>query len=239
MAAAIIAATSIAERKGVGEMTAFEVTPRNKVLRLAKRAVYDAEEIYAIVDAAMICHVGYQIDGQPYAMPTLIARDGDTLLLHGSATSRTIVHAGAGHPVCVTVTHTDGIVLARSVFNHSINYRSAMLYGTGHAITDADEKLAAMYRFTEKLLPGRWDDVRPMTPQEFKATGIVAVPIDSASAKVRTGMPSDEPEDVDLPFWGGVIPLRQVMDDPLPDSHVPAEMPVPEYLIEHVRRNGG
>jgi nitroimidazol reductase NimA-like FMN-containing flavoprotein (pyridoxamine 5'-phosphate oxidase superfamily) len=220
-------------------MTAFSVTPRNKVLRLAKRGVYDKDEVYAIVDAAMICHVAYQIDGQPYAMPTLIARDGDTLLLHGNAASRTILHAGAGNPVCVTVTHTDGIVLARSIFNHSINYRSAMLYGVGQAVTDPDEKLAAMYRFTEKLLPGRWDDVRPMTDQEFKATGIVAVPIDSASAKVRTGMPADEPEDVGLPYWAGIIPLRQVMDDPLPDSHVPAGTPVPEYLLAHVERNRG
>ena len=220
-------------------MGAFEVTPRNKVLRLAKRAIYDEDEVYAIVDAAMICHVGYEIDGQPYVMPTLIARDGDTLLLHGSATSRTITHAGAGNPVCITVTHSDGIVLARSVFNHSINYRSALLYGTGRLITDPDEKLAGLILFTEKLVPGRWDDVRPMTPQEFKATGIVAVPIESASAKVRTGMPVDEPEDVDLPIWGGVIPIRQVMDDAIPDTHVPDEMPVPEYLRQHVARNRG
>ena len=217
-------------------MTTFDTTRRNKVLRLAKRALYDHDEVYAIVDAAMICHVGYEIDGQPYAMPTLIARDGDTLLLHGSATSRTIQHAGAGNPVCVTVTHTDGIVLARSVFNHSINYRSAMLYGAGRFITDREEKLDALIRFTEKLLPGRWDDVRPMTPQEFKATGIVAVPIDSASAKVRTGMPVDEPEDVELPIWGGIVPIRQVLDDPIPDTHVPDGMQVPEYLQQHLSR---
>jgi hypothetical protein len=217
-------------------MSTFSTTPRNKVLRSAKRALYDHEEVYAIVDAAMICHVAYEIDGQPYAMPTLIARDGDTLLLHGSATSRTILHAGAGNPVCVTVTHTDGIVLARSVFNHSINYRSAMLYGAGRMITEREEKLDALIRFTEKLLPSRWDDVRPMTPQEFKATGIVAVPIDSASAKVRTGMPVDEPEDVELPIWGGIVPIRQILDDPIPDSHVPDGMPVPEYLREHIKR---
>jgi len=217
-------------------MTAFDVTPRNKILRSAKRALYDHDEVYAIVDAAMICHVGYEMDGQPYVMPTLIARDGDTLLLHGSATSRTILHAGAGNPVCITVTHTDGIVLARSVFNHSINYRSAMLYGAGRTITDREEKLAALIRFTEKLLPGRWDDVRPMTPQEFKATGIVAVPIDSASAKVRAGMPIDEPDDVGLPIWGGIIPVRPVFDDPIPDSYVPDDLPVPGYLVEHVER---
>ncbi|MBA2598300.1 MAG: pyridoxamine 5'-phosphate oxidase family protein [Chloroflexota bacterium] len=218
-------------------MTTFDVTKRNKVLRLAKRARYDHDEVYAILDAAMLCHVGYEIDGQPYVMPTLVARDGDTLLLHGSSASRTIRHAGAGHPICVTVTHTDGIVLARSAFNHSINYRSAMLYGRGSLVTERDEKIDALFRFTEKLLPERWDDIRPMTDQELKATGVVAVPIDSASAKVRTGFPADELEDVDLPFWGGVIPMRQVLDDPVPDSHVPADMPVPGYLLDHVARH--
>lgn len=219
-------------------MTAFDVTSRNKVLRLAKRGLYDRDEVYAIIDAAMICHVGYEIDGQPYVMPTLVARDGDTLLLHGSAASRTIRHAGAGNPICVTVTHTDGIVLARSAFNHSINYRSAVLFGRGRSITEREKKLDALFRFTEKLLPGRWDDIRSMTPQEFKATGVVAAPIESASAKVRTGFPSDEPEDIGLPTWGGVVPIRQVLDDPLPDSHVPDDMPVPEYLLDHVKRNG-
>ncbi len=220
-------------------MTVYDVTARNKILRLAKRAVYDEAEVHAIVDAAMICHVAYEIEGQPYAMPTLVARDGATLLLHGHARARTLLHAGAGNPVCITVTHTDGIVLARSVFNHSINYRSAMIYGTGRLITDPEEKLAAMIRFTEKLIPGRWDDVRPMNDQEFTATAVVAVPIDSASAKVRTGMPADEPEDIGLPYWGGVIPMRQVFDAPVPDDHVPADMPVPAYLLDHVARNGG
>lgn len=220
-------------------MAVYDVTKRNQVLRLAKRALYDEEAVHAVVDAAMICHVAYAIDGQPYAMPTLVARDGNTLLLHGHAKSRTLLHAGAGNPVCVTVTHTDGIVLARSVFNHSINYRSAMIYGVGRLITDPEEKLDVLIRFTEKLLPQRWYDVRPMTEQEFKGTSAVAVPIDSASAKVRTGMPADEPEDVDLPYWGGIVPMRQVLDDPIPDSHVPADMPVPGYLLEHVARNRG
>ena len=218
-------------------MTAYDVTTRNKVLRLAKRALYDEETVHAIVDAALICHVGYEIDGQPYAMPTLVARDGGTILLHGHVKSRTLLHAGAGNPVCITVTHTDGIVLARSMFNHSINYRSVMIYGAGHLITDPEEKTAALYRFSEKLLPHRWDDTRPMTDQELKATGVVAVPIESASAKVRGGMPVDEPEDEGLPYWGGIIPVRQVFDDPIPDSFVPDDMPVPAYLLEHIARN--
>jgi nitroimidazol reductase NimA-like FMN-containing flavoprotein (pyridoxamine 5'-phosphate oxidase superfamily) len=218
-------------------MAAYTVTERNKILRLAKRALYDEDVVHGIVDASMICHVAYEIDGQPYAMPTLVARDGNTLLLHGHAKSRTLLHAGAGNPVCVTVTHTDGIVLARSTFNHSINYRSAMIYGHGRLVTDPEEKLDALIRFTEKLLPGRWYDVRPMNDQEFKATGVVAVEIENASAKVRTGMPADEPEDVDLPYWGGIVPIRQVFDDPIPDSHVPEDMSVPDYLLEHVARN--
>jgi nitroimidazol reductase NimA-like FMN-containing flavoprotein (pyridoxamine 5'-phosphate oxidase superfamily) len=220
-------------------MTTYDVTARNRVLRLAKRANYDADEVYAIVDAALVCHVAYAIDGQPYAMPTLIARDGDILLLHGASKSRTLLHAGAGNPICITVTHTDGIVLARSAFNHSINYRSAMIYGSGRLVTDPDEKSQALFRFTEKLLPGRWDDIRPMNAQELKATGVVAVAIDNASAKVRTGMPVDEPEDVDLPYWGGIIPVRQQLGDPIADSHVPADMPAPGYLLEYVERSKG
>jgi hypothetical protein len=218
-------------------MATYEVDSRNKVLRLAKRGLYDEETIFGIVDSALICHVAYEIDGQPYAMPTLIARDGHTLLLHGHAKSRTLLHAGAGNPVCVTVTHTDGIVLARSVFNHSINYRCAMLFGHGRLITDPDEKLEVLFRFTEKLIPGRWDDTRPSTEQELKATVSVAVEIESASAKVRTGMPSDEPEDLDLPTWAGVIPVRQIMEDPLPEEHTPMDMPVPGYLRDLVARN--
>jgi nitroimidazol reductase NimA-like FMN-containing flavoprotein (pyridoxamine 5'-phosphate oxidase superfamily) len=218
-------------------MATYEVDSRNKVLRLAKRSLYNEETIFDIVDSALICHVAYVIDGQPYAMPTLIARDGHTLLLHGHAKSRTLLHAGAGNPVCITVTHTDGIVLARSVFNHSINYRCAMIYGHGRMITDPDEKLDVLYRFTEKLIPGRWEDTRPSTEQELKGTAAVAVEIESASAKVRTGMPSDEPEDVDLPTWAGLIPVRQIMEDPLPEEHTPADMLVPDYLRDLVARN--
>ncbi len=218
-------------------MSTYEVDSRNKVLRLAKRGLYDEKTIFDIVDSALICHVAYEIDGQPYAMPTLIARDGHTLLLHGHAKSRTLLHAGAGNPVCITVTHTDGIVLARSVFNHSINYRCAMLFGHGRLITDPDEKLEVLFRFTEKLIPGRWDDTRPSTEQELKATVSVAVEIESASAKVRTGMPSDEPEDLDLPTWAGVIPVRQIMEDPLPEEHTPVDMPVPGYLRDLVAQN--
>ena len=218
-------------------MATYDVDSRNKVLRLAKRGLYDEETVFDIVDSALICHVAYEIDGQPYAMPTLVARDGNTILLHGHAKARTLLHAGAGNPVCITVTHTDGIVLARSVFNHSINYRCAMIYGKGRLITDPDEKLDVLFRFTEKLIPGRWDDTRPSTEQELKGTAAVAVEIESASAKVRTGMPSDEPEDLELPTWAGVIPVRQIFRDPIPEEHTPDDMAVPGYLRDLVNKN--
>jgi nitroimidazol reductase NimA-like FMN-containing flavoprotein (pyridoxamine 5'-phosphate oxidase superfamily) len=216
--------------KGHPPMTAFEITERNRLLRLAKRGAYDRDEIYPIVDAGLICHVAYEIDGQPYAMPTLHSRVGDTILLHGHGTNRSLLHVGAGNPCCITVTHTDGIVLARSIFNHSINYRSAMLYGNGRLIEEREEKIDALYRFTEKLLPGRWDDVRPMTEQELKATTIIAVEIEQASSKVREGMPKDDEEDQSFPCWAGIIPMHVAIEDPVADGLTAPEMPVPEYL---------
>lgn len=212
----------------------FEVTERNKVLRLAKRGVYDRAEIYRIVDAALVCHVGYSDAGQPYVLPTLHARDGDTLLLHGHARARTLLHAGAGQPLCVAITHVDAVVLARSLFNHSVNYRSATLYGTGRLLTDRDEKLDALHRFTEKLLPGRWDDARQPTEQEIKATAVVVVPIEQASAKIRAGMPADDEEDLTLPIWAGLAPIRQVFDDPVADEQGPLAPPLPDYLAHYV-----
>jgi nitroimidazol reductase NimA-like FMN-containing flavoprotein (pyridoxamine 5'-phosphate oxidase superfamily) len=164
------------------------------------------------------------------------ARDGDTLLLHGSSASRMIRHIAAGHPICATVTLIDGIVLARSIFNHSINYRSAVLFGEGTLIEDPDEKMAALARFTERLMPGRWDDARLPNRKEFKATGIVAVPIETASAKVRTGPPVDEPEDIDLPIWAGVVPVHQAIAEPVPDEHVPGDVSLPHYLSEFIQR---
>lgn len=217
----------------------FEVSKRNKILRLAKRADYDKETVYKIVDDALICHVAYEIDGQPYVIPTLHARDGDTILLHGHGTARTLLHAGEGNPVCIGVTHTDGIVLARSMFNHSINYRSVTIFGVGRLVTDPDEKAAALYRFSEKITPGRWDDVRPMTEQEMKATAVVAVPIDQAVAKVRAGEPKDEPEDIGFPAWAGVVPITESLGDPIAESNVPAGMPVPAYIGALIARRNG
>jgi nitroimidazol reductase NimA-like FMN-containing flavoprotein (pyridoxamine 5'-phosphate oxidase superfamily) len=219
--------------------TAFPVTGRNKLLRLAKRGSYDRDEVYAVVDASLICHVAYAIGDQPYVLPTLYARDGDTILLHGHGSSRTLLHAGDGQPVCIAFTHVDGVVLARSIFNHSINYRSATLYGSGRLLTNRDEKLDALYRFSEKLLPGRWDDVRPMTDQEFKATAIVAVAVEDASAKIRTGPPVDDLEDLTFPTWAGVLPLRETTEAPIPDDHTPASTPVPPYVADWIEARTG
>jgi nitroimidazol reductase NimA-like FMN-containing flavoprotein (pyridoxamine 5'-phosphate oxidase superfamily) len=211
-------------------MTTFDKTARNRIRRLPERGHYDSDTIYAIVDAALICHVGFVVDGQPFVMPTLHARIGDEILLHGASTSRMIRHAAAGAPICITVTHVDGIVLARSVFDHSINYRSAVLYGIGRAVEEDEEKRAALYAFTERLIPGRWDDARQPTVRELRATGVVAVTIESASAKVRSGPPSDEEADLALPVWAGVLPLRQTSGELVAAPNMRPDIAVPGYL---------
>jgi nitroimidazol reductase NimA-like FMN-containing flavoprotein (pyridoxamine 5'-phosphate oxidase superfamily) len=180
---------------------------RIRVKREPQRARYDRETIDAILDEAVLCHLGFAVDGQPYVIPTLHARVGDTLYIHGSSASRALRHAGAGAPVCVTVTLFDGLVLAKSVFNQSVNYRSAVVFGTARAVPD-DEKPAALEALTEQLVPGRWTEARQPTAQELKATSILALTIDEFSAKVRTGGPEDEPEDLDLPVYAGVVPVH-------------------------------
>ena len=180
---------------------------RIRIKREPQRGRYDRETIDAILDEGLICHLGFEVDGQPYVIPTLHARVGDTLYVHGSSASRALRHAGSGAPVCVTVTIFDGLVLAKSVFNHSVNYRSAVIFGTARVVPD-DGKREALHALTDQLVPGRWDEARQPTDQELKATWILAVPIDEASAKVRTGGPEDEPEDLDLPFYAGVVPVH-------------------------------
>jgi uncharacterized protein len=216
-------------------MANFERTDRNRVRRLPKRGAYDHETIYNILDQAMICHVGYVIDGQPFVIPTLFARDEDRILLHGATTSRTLQYIEEGGAVCITVTHIDGLVLAKSVFHHSVNYRSAVLFGTGMLVEDPTEKMRAMELFTERILPGRWADVRPPNAVEFKATSVIAVDIESASAKVREGMPGDDEEDMALPTWAGVLPVRQTYDAPLPAPNN-NDQPLPKYLREFIAK---
>ena len=179
-----------------------------RVKREPQRGVYDRETIDAILDEALVCHLGFAVDGQPYVIPTLHARVGDLLYIHGSAASRMLRHAASDARICVTVTLLDGLVLARSVFNHSIDYRSVVVLGTPTLVEAVDEKREALRAFTEHVAPGRWEDARQPTEQELKATWILSIPLDEASAKVRTGPPEDEPEDLDLPVWAGVVPIH-------------------------------
>jgi uncharacterized protein len=181
---------------------------RIRIKREPHRGRYDRETIDAILDEALICHLGFDVDGQPYVIPTLHARVGDNVYVHGSAASRMLRHLASDVRVCLTVTLFDGLVLARSVFNHSVNYRSVVLLGTARLVEDDDEKVDALHALTDQLAPGRWEEARQPTAKELKATWILALPIEEASAKVRTGAEEDEPEDEHLPVWAGVVPVH-------------------------------
>ncbi|MCG8692825.1 MAG: pyridoxamine 5'-phosphate oxidase family protein [Minwuiales bacterium] len=211
-------------------MTAFTPTDRSRAKRLHQRAAYDRETIYPILDAGVICHVGYAIDGQPYVTPTCYWREGDRLYWHGSSASRMLRQVKTGIPACVTVTHFDGLVLARSGFHSSINYRCVMAFGAAIEVTDKASKTAALEAFVERLTPGRWAELRPMTDQELKATTVVSMEIEEASAKVRTGQPADDDEDYALDVWAGVVPIRQIAGTVEPDPKLKASVPQPAYL---------
>jgi nitroimidazol reductase NimA-like FMN-containing flavoprotein (pyridoxamine 5'-phosphate oxidase superfamily) len=211
---------------------------RTRVKRGHERAEYERSTIDAILDAALVCHLGFERDGQPYVIPTLHARIGDLLYVHGSSASRAVRALGEGIPACVTVTLVDGIVLARSVFEHSINYRSVVVLGTATPVTDPAEKNTVLEAFTEKLLPGRWTDARQPSRQELKATGVLSLPIDEASAKVRTGAPDDgESADAQLDVWAGHIPLVLRALPPVPAPGLRPGIPVPAYARRY-RRSG-
>jgi uncharacterized protein len=190
-------------------MTGRSDVPKHlRVIREPQRGVYDRSAIEAILDEALVCHLGFEVDGQPYVIPTLHARLGDRVYVHGSAASRMLRHAAAELRVCLTVTLLDGLVLARSVFNHSINYRSVVVLGVATNVDGADEKREALRAFTEHVAPGRWDEARQPTEQELKATWILSLPLTEASAKVRSGPPEDDAEDLDFPVWSGVVPIH-------------------------------
>jgi nitroimidazol reductase NimA-like FMN-containing flavoprotein (pyridoxamine 5'-phosphate oxidase superfamily) len=217
--------------------SAFPQTPQNTVKRLPKRGAYDHETVYSILDANLLCHVAFVQEDQPYIIPTLYAREEDTLYLHGASTSRMLAHAESGAPLCIAVTEVNALVLARSVFNHSVNYRSVVAFGRGRLVRDEAEKMRGLTYFTEKLLPGRWQDVRPPNPVEMKATALIAVELETASAKIRTGDPKDEPEDVNLPIWAGLLPLRQGYEAPQPSAD--NRSPLPAYLLDFVAPHNG
>ena len=216
-------------------MTQFQPTERTQVKRLPKRGRYDAETVYQILDHGFVCHVGFAVDGQPYVIPTNYGRSGDTLYLHGSAASRMLKTLSGRVPLCVTVTHVDGLVLARSAFHHSVNYRSAVILGTARLVDAPAEKLEALRVFTEHVMKGRWEDVRQPTEQELKATSVLALPLEEVSAKVRTGGPVDDEEDYTLPVWAGVLPLEIIARSPEPDALRKSDPPLPEYLKNYSR----
>ena len=207
----------------------FTPTERTRIVREPQRAVYDREAIYKILDEGFVCHVGFGSGEQTFVIPTMYARVGDFVYFHGSAASRTLRRAGEGVRVCLTVTLIDGMILARSVFNHSMNYRSVVALGTATAIPDGEEKLAALRAFTEKILPGRWNDARQPNEQELKATSILRLPLTEVSAKVRTGPVEDDAADYALPVWAGTIPLKLTAEPPIPDERCDCGLKAPRY----------
>ena len=210
-------------------------TPRTRVVREPQRAVYDRGVVNRILDEGFICHVGFAIDGQPFVIPTSYGRHDDVLYIHGSAASRMLRNVSGGIPMCVTVTLIDGLVLARSIFNHSMNYRSVVVLGTGTAIEDREEKLTALRLLSEHIVPGRWNEARHPNEKELKATTILRVPIQEFSAKVREGPVIDDEEDYAFPVWAGVLPLNLVARDPIDDSRVADGVGVPDYVKGYSR----
>jgi uncharacterized protein len=207
-------------------MAEFATTARTRVRRAPKRAAYDRATVEAILDEGLVCHLAFVHDGHPFCVPTLHARVGDVVYLHAATKARWATVAEA----CLTVTLVDGLVLARSAFHHSMNYRSATVVGPLRAVVSAREKLDALEAFTERLAPGRWDHVRPPSRQELKATAVLALPLEEASAKVRTGDPVDDDEDHALAVWAGVVPLRTQAGAPVPDARLAAGIGVPEHV---------
>ncbi|WP_344364317.1 pyridoxamine 5'-phosphate oxidase family protein [Streptomyces gobitricini] len=213
--------------------TAYQPTERTVPTRSRDRAAYDRELVHAILDGAYVCHLGFVRDGAPVVLPTLYGRVGERLYVHGSTGSRPLRMAGQadpGLPVCLTVTHVDGLVLARSAFHHSINYRSVVVHGVAHQVTDPAEKRTALDALVDHVVPGRSADSRPANAKELAATAVLRLDLDEVSAKLRTGGPNDDPEDLGLPHWTGVVPVRPTYGTPVPASDLEPSIPVPGYL---------
>jgi nitroimidazol reductase NimA-like FMN-containing flavoprotein (pyridoxamine 5'-phosphate oxidase superfamily) len=216
------------------KMEALQPTERTRLKRMPQRGSYDREIVYQIIDNALFCHVGFVHNDAPFVVPTLHVRIGERLYVHGSAASRMLRTAAGGIPLCVTVTHVDGLILARSAFHHSINYRSAVILGAAEEVTDHDAKLRALHALVEHVLPGRWQDARPPHPKELAATSVLSLPITEASAKIRTGGPSEEAEDYALPIWAGVIPLKMTTGAAVADDRLMGGVEVPEYVANYL-----
>lgn len=211
-------------------------TTRTRVVREPDRAVYDRAAAYQILDEGFICHVGFALDGQPYVIPTSYGRNGDDLYIHGSAASRMLRNLDSGIPVCVTVTLLDGLVLARSIFNHSMNYRSVVILGTATAVKDPAEKLEVLRLLSEHILPGRWDESRQPNEKELKATTALRLPITEFSAKVRQGPVVDDEADYSFPTWAGIVPLTMETGIPVNDARLDPAIEVPEYAKNYSRK---
>ena len=214
----------------------YTPTPRTRVVREADRAVYDREAAYRILDEGFLCHVGFVADGQPFVIPTSYGRTGDNLYIHGSAASRMLRQLKEGVAVCVTVTLLDGLVLARSIFNHSMNYRSVVVLGKATLVDDPAEKLEALRLLSEHILPGRWAESRQPNERELKATSILRIPIDEFSAKVRQGPVVDDEEDYSFPTWAGVIPLEMKAGEPVDDARLLPGQEAPEHTRQYSRK---
>ena len=210
-------------------------SPRTEVRRLPERARYDTDVVHGILDEALVCHVGFVVDGQPVVIPTIHARDGDRLYLHGSPANRMLRTLKRQVDVCVTVTLVDGLVLARSAFHHSMNYRSVVVFGPAREVTDPGEKMSAFRALVDHVTPGRWDDVRAPNEKEIRSTLVLALALTEASAKVRTGPPLDDEADYALPVWAGVIPLRLTAAAAEPDAHVAAGVAPPRAVAGYRR----
>src|SRR5437016_12881033 len=216
-------------------MNKFPQTARTTLKRLPYRGSYDRELIDQILDEGFVCHVGFAVDGQPFVIPTGYARVGDKLFIHGSQASRMLRTLGKGIDVCLTVTLVDGLVLARSAFHHSVNYRSVVILGTAKLVEDPTQKMEALRLFTEHVMKGRWDEIRWPNEQELKGTTVLALPLEEVSAKVRTGGPVDDEEDYELPVWAGVLPLPVTPTAPIADARLKPEIAVPENVTAYAR----
>lgn len=210
-------------------------TPRTTLRRLPERGNYERDVINEILDEGFICHVGFAAEGRPFVIPTGYARVGEKLFIHGSQASRMLRTVGQGIDVCLTVTLIDGLVLARSAFHHSMNYRSVVVFGKARLVDNRFEKLEALRALSDHMIPGRWSDVRKPSERELQLTTVLSLPLTEASAKVRTGPPIDDEEDYDLPIWAGVIPLRLVASTPINDARLPGDAEPPTYAIKYVR----
>jgi len=214
-------------------------TPRTRIVREPDRAVYDREAAHEILDEGFICHVGFLADNQPFVIPTGYGRSGNNLYIHGSAASRMLRNLDQGIPVCVTVTLLDGLVLARSIFNHSMNYRSVVILGTAATVTDPSEKLEALRLLSEHILPGRWAESRFPTEKEIKATVVLRLPIEEFSAKVREGPVVDDADDYSFRTWAGILPLKTMPGAPVRDDRCDPSIPEPEYVSHYTRKRSG